>query len=76
MSTFEDRLKWFAKRDLIKFLERAVKEEWRAAGVYNAFAQNLEAAGLNKDAGRARVISAEEQLHENDLKAMLERLRR
>ena len=76
MSSIEDRLKWFAKRDLIKFLERAVQEEWKAVGEYNAFAQNLEAAGLNKEAGRARVISAEEQMHENDLKAMLERLRR
>lgn len=76
MNTLEDRIKWFAKRGIIKSLESAVSDEDKAVREYNTLADRLEANELRRESAKVRVIAAEEQIHKNDLKRILEVIRR
>ena len=76
MSTLRDKLAWTLKRDVIREIKTAIKDEEAAVIMYNTLAERLETLGERQFAVKARLIATDERTHASELRRILDVMKR
>ena len=76
MTTLRDRLAWALKRDVLREIRTAIKDEEAAVIMYSALANRLDKIGERRFAAKVRTIITEESKHKSDLEKLLKDMKR
>ena len=76
MTTLRDRLAWTLKRDVLREINMAVKDEEAAVIMYSALADRLDKIGERRFAAKIHTIITDEKKHRSDLERLLKEMKR